>query len=57
MQFIVHSKYFKLLIILHNQLVLTIFGCKQYTIESMSYLLEKEVDRWYSCVKKRLHGH
>ena len=42
--FTVHSKYFKLLIILHNRPALIIFGCKQYIMESMSCLLENEVD-------------
>ena len=56
--FIVHHYSFKIFrrfwlapisrLILHNQLVLTIFGkCQQYAIDSMVYLLGNEVDRWY----------
>jgi len=53
-----HSKYFAPIppcLNLHYQLVLTIFGrCEQCTIDSMVYVLENEVDRWYICLETRL---
>ena len=43
--------------ILYNQLALTILGrCDQYTINSMVYLLENEVGRWYICLETGLLG-
>ena len=44
-------------LILRIQLAPTIFGiCEQYTIDSMVYLIENEVDRWHICPETRLFG-
>ena len=44
-------------LILRIQLAPTIFGiCEQYTIDSMVYLIENEVDRRTICLETRLFG-
>ena len=44
-------------LILHIQLAPTILGiCEQYTIDSMVYLIENEVDRWHICLETRMFG-
>ena len=44
-------------LILNIQLAPTILGiCEQYTIDSMVYLIENEVDRWHICLETRMFG-
>ena len=44
-------------LILHIQLASTILGiCEQYTIDSMVYLIENEVDRWHICLASTILG-